>query len=124
MKAERLYTSESVSEGHPDKLADQISDALLDGFFDEARNQDRERGTAGSPDGVLANTRAGSPSQYRKVSRWWIDMIQVDSDRPPSAHGIQCGIARISIVASTGSPRSRRSNSRLAPRTAWSYRMF
>ncbi len=57
MKAERLYTSESVSEGHPDKLADQISDALLDGFFDEARNQDRERGTTGSPDGVLANTR-------------------------------------------------------------------
>jgi len=57
MKAERLYTSESVSEGHPDKLADQISDALLDGFFDEARNQDRERGTTGSSDGVLANTR-------------------------------------------------------------------
>ncbi len=26
----RLYTSESVSEGHPDKLADQVSDALLD----------------------------------------------------------------------------------------------
>ena len=26
----RLFTSESVSEGHPDKLADQISDALLD----------------------------------------------------------------------------------------------
>lgn len=26
----RIYTSESVSEGHPDKLADQISDALLD----------------------------------------------------------------------------------------------
>src|SRR6185436_920802 len=25
-----IYTSESVSEGHPDKLADQISDALLD----------------------------------------------------------------------------------------------
>ncbi|MCK5029489.1 MAG: hypothetical protein KAR57_07640, partial [Bacteroidales bacterium] len=25
-----LFTSESVSEGHPDKVADQISDALLD----------------------------------------------------------------------------------------------
>ena len=24
-----LFTSESVSEGHPDKVADQISDALL-----------------------------------------------------------------------------------------------
>ncbi len=25
-----LFTSESVSEGHPDKVADQISDAVLD----------------------------------------------------------------------------------------------
>ena len=30
MKELRIFTSESVSEGHPDKLADQISDALLD----------------------------------------------------------------------------------------------
>ncbi|WP_268762065.1 S-adenosylmethionine synthetase N-terminal domain-containing protein, partial [Frankia casuarinae] len=29
----RLFTSESVTEGHPDKLADQISDALLDAFL-------------------------------------------------------------------------------------------
>jgi len=28
-----LFTSESVSEGHPDKVADQISDALLDNFL-------------------------------------------------------------------------------------------
>ena len=26
----RLFTSESVSEGHPDKVCDQISDAVLD----------------------------------------------------------------------------------------------
>jgi S-adenosylmethionine synthetase len=26
------YLSESVSEGHPDKIADQISDALIDNF--------------------------------------------------------------------------------------------
>lgn len=30
MIEDRLYTSESVSEGHPDKVADQISDAVLD----------------------------------------------------------------------------------------------
>ncbi len=30
---EHLFTSESVSEGHPDKLADQISDAILDAFL-------------------------------------------------------------------------------------------
>ena len=28
-----LFTSESVSEGHPDKLADQISDELIDNFL-------------------------------------------------------------------------------------------
>ena len=30
-----LFTSESVTEGHPDKLADQISDAILDSIFDK-----------------------------------------------------------------------------------------
>jgi len=28
-----LFTSDSVSEGHPDKVADQISDALIDNFL-------------------------------------------------------------------------------------------
>ena len=28
-----FFTSESVSEGHPDKVADQISDSLLDNFL-------------------------------------------------------------------------------------------
>ena len=28
-----LFTSESVSEGHPDKVADQISDAIIDNFL-------------------------------------------------------------------------------------------
>ena len=33
-----LYTSESVSEGHPDKIADQISDAVLDALLTEDPN--------------------------------------------------------------------------------------
>jgi S-adenosylmethionine synthetase len=33
MAARYLFTSESVTEGHPDKLADQISDAVLDAIF-------------------------------------------------------------------------------------------
>jgi len=31
----RLFTSESVTEGHPDKMADQISDSILDAFLAE-----------------------------------------------------------------------------------------
>ena len=30
-----LFTSESVSEGHPDKLADQVSDAILDALLSQ-----------------------------------------------------------------------------------------
>ncbi len=30
-----LFTSESVSEGHPDKIADQISDSVLDAILTE-----------------------------------------------------------------------------------------
>ena len=39
------FTSESVSEGHPDKVCDQISDAILDAILTE--------------DGVMYDTSAG-----------------------------------------------------------------
>ncbi len=35
MSNEYLFTSESVSEGHPDKVADQISDAILDAILEQ-----------------------------------------------------------------------------------------
>lgn len=35
---EHLFTSESVSEGHPDKLADQISDAVLDAILKQDKS--------------------------------------------------------------------------------------
>ena len=34
-----LFTSESVSEGHPDKIADQISDAVLDAVLAQIRTR-------------------------------------------------------------------------------------
>ena len=33
-----VFTSESVSEGHPDKLCDRVSDAVLDAFLTEESN--------------------------------------------------------------------------------------
>jgi len=33
MSGNFLFTSESVSEGHPDKVSDQISDAILDAIL-------------------------------------------------------------------------------------------
>jgi len=47
-----LFTSESVSEGHPDKVSDQISDAILDAFLEN----DLKLGIA---DDSLVNTRLG-----------------------------------------------------------------
>lgn len=38
MQERHLFTSESVSEGHPDKIADQISDAILDAMLAQDKN--------------------------------------------------------------------------------------
>ncbi len=38
MKNNYLFTSESVSEGHPDKIADQVSDAILDAILEQDTN--------------------------------------------------------------------------------------
>jgi S-adenosylmethionine synthetase len=51
-RANYLFTSESVSEGHPDKVSDQISDAILDAFL----ANDAKLGIA---DDSLVNTRLG-----------------------------------------------------------------
>jgi len=47
-----LFTSESVSEGHPDKVCDQISDAVLDAFLENDLN-------LGISDDSKVNTRLG-----------------------------------------------------------------
>src|SRR5437660_1094945 len=52
MRASSLFTSESVSEGHPDKVSDQIADAILDAFIEK----DVKLGIA---DDSLVNTRLG-----------------------------------------------------------------
>ncbi len=38
IKMKRLFTSESVTEGHPDKICDQISDAILDAILTQDKN--------------------------------------------------------------------------------------
>jgi S-adenosylmethionine synthetase len=38
VRGKRLFTSESVTEGHPDKICDQISDAVLDAFLQNDPN--------------------------------------------------------------------------------------
>ena len=38
MKEKKLFSSESVTEGHPDKMADKISDAILDALLEKDPN--------------------------------------------------------------------------------------
>ena len=44
----KLFTSESVTEGHPDKLCDYISDSVLDAYF-----EGKSAGETPTPEGVL-----------------------------------------------------------------------
>ena len=46
MSGSYLFSSESVTEGHPDKLADRISDAILDAML---REDPRPRGSPAKP---------------------------------------------------------------------------
>lgn len=39
MTGKRFFTSESVTEGHPDKMCDQISDAILDAILKEDKTR-------------------------------------------------------------------------------------
>ena len=52
--ARRLFTSESVTEGHPDKICDQISDAILDAIVGDIVYKHFE----GRREGFLTNTRS------------------------------------------------------------------
>jgi S-adenosylmethionine synthetase len=52
-----LFTSESVSEGHPDKVADQISDAVLDAILEQ------------DPTARVAATRTPWTGRLRKPRR-------------------------------------------------------
>ncbi|MBW8372159.1 MAG: methionine adenosyltransferase, partial [Thiobacillus sp.] len=38
MQKDFIFTSESVSEGHPDKMADQVSDAVLDAILTQDKH--------------------------------------------------------------------------------------
>ena len=51
--ARRLFTSESVTEGHPDKICDQISDAILDAILEKDPNGRVACETCASPPALV-----------------------------------------------------------------------
>jgi S-adenosylmethionine synthetase len=69
----RLFTSESVTEGHPDKICDQISDAILDAIFEKdpqgrvAAETTVTTGLAMVVGEITTNCYVDIPSLIRKV---------------------------------------------------------
>jgi S-adenosylmethionine synthetase len=79
-----LFTSESVSEGHPDKVADQISDSILDAIID----QDPHSRVACE---TMVNTGMAIISGEITTSAW-VDMPEIvrgDRARDHQAHRLR-----------------------------------
>ena len=66
----RLFTSESVTEGHPDKLCDYISDSILDSFLREDKYArvacETVAGKGELGGGIQGISEAGSELEYGK----------------------------------------------------------
>ena len=75
-----LFTSESVSEGHPDKMADQISDALLDNYlaFDKTSKDACEPLVTTGQVVVAGEIKTNSIIDHDKIIRNVIDKIVWD----------------------------------------------
>ncbi len=65
---EKLFTSESVSEGHPDKICDQISDAVLDAVLDAAPTTDARRGVRVACETLVKDNRVILAGETRALA--------------------------------------------------------
>jgi S-adenosylmethionine synthetase len=94
---EFLFTSESVTEGHPDKVADQISDAVLDAVL-----ADDPRGRVACETLITTETYVDIPALVRRKiaeigythSEWGFDantcgvVVAIDEQSPDIAQGV------------------------------------
>jgi S-adenosylmethionine synthetase len=88
-----LFTSESVSEGHPDKIADQISDALLDNFlaFDQDSKVACETMVTTGQVILAGEVRSKAYLDVQEISRKVINEIGYDKDEYRFS-GNSCGV--------------------------------
>jgi S-adenosylmethionine synthetase len=75
--AEHVFTSESVSEGHPDKVCDQISDAILDACLKDDPNSRVACETLATTDLIVISGEITTKSQvnWEKVARQVVSEI-------------------------------------------------
>ena len=80
MSNEFYFTSESVTEGHPDKVCDCISDAILDGIFEKDSNARVACETMASSDKIIISGEISTRSKldesfYEKIVRDTLNSI-------------------------------------------------
>ncbi|ATI73195.1 methionine adenosyltransferase [Mesoplasma florum] len=91
----KLFTSESVSEGHPDKICDQISDAILDEVLKQDPNAKVACETFATTNYLLIGGQITTTASvdYEKIARDVLRKIGYNND----AYGINADTCKIDI---------------------------
>ena len=97
-----IFTSESVSEGHPDKIADQISDSVLDAIFHEDPNGRVACETLITTGIVFVAGEISTTANYdaRDIARETIRRIGYDN----AAYGFDCNTCSVVTAIDRQSP--------------------
>ncbi len=92
----RLFTSESVTEGHPDKICDNISDAVLDALMAQDSMSRVACETAITTDYVMimGEITTKADIDYEKIARETIREIGYDDD----AKGFNCDTCKVNVL--------------------------
>ena len=92
----RLFTSESVTEGHPDKISDNISDAILDALMEQDPMSRVGCEIAITTDYVLVMGEITTKAKvdYEKIARETIREIGYDSDEK----GFNCDTCKVNVL--------------------------
>lgn len=98
----KLFTSESVTEGHPDKICDNISDAILDALISQDPMSRVACETVVTTDYVMimGEITTKATVDYEKIARETIREIGYDDD----AKGFNCDTCEVKILLHEQSP--------------------
>ena len=94
----RLYTSESVTEGHPDKICDRISDSILDAVLEQDPLSRVAIETVGGHKflALVGEVTTNAKVDYEAIARQFVDesyevKVRVATQSPEIAQGVDTG---------------------------------